>query len=344
MLVLSLALGYFAQRHANWSDDTPMAMGIEVVAVAGLAITALLYCLYVVSRFEAHHHDVFSARNRKETTFKELTAHLEALGEHAITATTDTAGTIIYANSKFSEVSGYSNAELIGQNHRILNSGYHPKSFFTEMYKTVATGKTWRGEIRNRAKDGALYWVDTTISPLKDHSGKVYRYLSIRTVSTNRKLSEETLKRNLNILNTTFNNFPGGISVFTGDLKLQFANPAFYKLLDFLEERFPIGTPYADIIRYDAERGEYGDGNIDALVHDRVELALKFEEHSFKRALPNGKNLEIKGWPIPEGGFITTYTDVTEIELRRFPSRMTALTRPWKTCPRDCACSIASSA
>lgn len=250
----------------------------------------------------------------KNFSTEELTCHLAAIDSHAITATTDTAGTIIYANANFCEISGYSNEELVGHNHKILNSGYHPKSFFREMYQTIANGKTWKGEIKNRAKDGSFYWVDTTISPMKDSNGKIHRYISIRTVCTDRKNSEEQLKRNLGILNTTFNNFPGGISVITKDLKLQSANPAFYKLLDFPEDKLPIGTPYAEFIRYNAERGEYGEGDIDTLVHDRVELALKFEQHSFKRISPNGRHLEISGWPIPEGGFITTYMDVTEVD------------------------------
>ncbi len=253
--------------------------------------------------------------DQENATLEGLSSHLEALlGEHAITATTDTTGTVIHVNTKFSEISGFSKEELIGQNHRILNSGHHPTSFFKEMYKTIATGKTWRGEIKNRAKDGSFYWVDTTISPVKDSNGKINRYISIRTVCTDRKRSEEALKENLNILNTTFNNFPGGISVITRDLKLQFANPAFYKILGFPEDRFPIGTDYADFIRYNAEQGDYGEGDVETQVNDRVELALKFEAHSFKRTLPNGRNLEIKGWPLPEGGFITTYMDVTEID------------------------------
>ena len=253
--------------------------------------------------------------DQENATPEGLSSHLEALlGEHVITATTDTTGTIIHVNAKFSEVSGYSKEELIGQNHRILNSGHHPTSFFREMYKTIAAGKIWRGEIKNRAKDGSFYWVETTISSIKDGNGKIIRYISIHTVCTDRKGSEQALKENLNILNTTFNNFPGGISVITRDLKLQFANPAFYKLLGFPEDRFPIGTDYADFIRYNAEQGEYGEGDVETQVNNRVEQALKFKAHSFIRTLPNGRHLEVKGYPIPEGGFITTYTDVTEVD------------------------------
>lgn len=244
----------------------------------------------------------------------ELATHLEALGNHAIAAITDTSGTITYANDKFSQISGYSLEELIGKNHNLLKSGYHPDSFFTDMYKTLANGGHWHGEIKNRAKNGSNYWVDTTISPFRDANGKICQYLAIRSDITSRKIAEEVLKRNMEILNTTFNNFPGGISVFTKELFLQAANPAFYKLLDLPEEMFPVGVPLEDITRYKAERGEYGEGDVDEIVQGRIELAMKFEKHRFKKAGPRGRSIEIEGWPLPEGGFITTYMDITEAE------------------------------
>lgn len=171
--------------------------------------TPMVYFWIIKSYISAHDQRVQEA----DKSLKNLTDYQQVIDQHAIIATTDIKGDITFVNGKFCKISQYSEQELQGNNHRLLNSGYHDVAFFKKMYKTITSGQVWHGEICNKNKLGEIYWVNTTIAQILSKDGKPEGYIAVRNDITEQKKAEIAAKKALSLLEATINSTNNGILV-----------------------------------------------------------------------------------------------------------------------------------
>ena len=193
--------------------------------------------------------DLLATRRELEHTLKDLGNRQFAVDQHAIVSMTDAQGRITYANSLFSQISGYSAAELIGQDHRIIRSGVHDAAFFEAMWRTIASGNIWHGQICNRTRSGDLYWVAATIVPILDASGLPCQYIAIRTDITAQKQLKERLRQEQRFLQSVMDTVGEGLYAIDDQGRCTFANREAERLLGWRREEMD-GRNMHDLIHY----------------------------------------------------------------------------------------------
>lgn len=188
---------------------------------------------YMLEKRNQHQKELEQSHLQTQDALASLEEQKYAIDQHSIVAITDTKGTITFVNDKFCQISGYSQAELIGQNHRLLNSRMQGKDYWRAMYETIKQGKTWHDEICNISKNGDLYWVDSTIIPFMDKSNHPKSYIAIRTEITDRKKQEFEIQQNTKKLSLVINNT--GIGFWDWNITSGFieCNPRWYEITGY---------------------------------------------------------------------------------------------------------------
>ncbi|PIC65028.1 PAS domain S-box protein [Sporosarcina sp. P13] len=220
----------------------------------------------------------FAGKDSEEGLKRILGDIAYTLEQAAIVSITDSRGVIQYANEHFEKLSKFPLSELIGAKQSIVNSGYHDASFFKQMWATIGSGKTWRGDIRNLAKDGSYYWVDTTIVPFLNENNKPYQYVSIRYDITERKLMQEEMRKSAELYEIITTNASDFIAIIDRDGKFQYVSPSFEKLLGFQLNSLIYQSFYSLINAKDQQRVERRVKQLRGFKQQAISLEFTFED------------------------------------------------------------------
>ena len=256
------------------------------------------------------------ARSEPEGDSDRLAGYRQALEEHFCITVTDSNGCLLEVNRQFCQVTGYTEEELLGQHYDFLSSGRHSSEFFGDMWKTVFEGRTWRGEFCDRAKSGDEIWFESIVIPRFGENGRIDRFVTISTDITAIREQSDTLR-------VMLDNFPGGIALIDRDGRVAGSNKLYRSLLEMPDTLFANENPTLEsLVRFRARRGDYGPGPLEDVIKGRLATLLSPEPNIDERQEMTGKVLEIRCLPLPGGGHLNTYVDVTdrrkaEVELRK---------------------------
>ena len=232
-----------------------------------------------------------------------------AMDQHAIVSITDSQGYITYANDKFCSISGYTPDELQGQKHTMVNSGFHPASFWSDMWSTITASAVWQGEVCNRAKDGSLYWVAATVVPFLDENGLPYKYIAIRTDITQLHDMREQM-------DTAIEALDDGFVLFDQNDQLVQCNQRYKAFYRETADLLVPGARFEEIIRASALRGQYPEAV------GRVEewVAMRMDKHRhadtvFEKKLADGRYFRVTERRTSQGATVGFRVDITELKL-----------------------------
>ena len=217
------------------------------MAWVSIALVMAFFIAYTLYRMSA-------VTRKLEKAVRSFDFQQHALNQHAIVSSADVKGNITYVNDKFCEITGYSRDELLGKNHRIVKSDEHDAEFFKFMWRTIAKGETWHGEIKNKNKQGGFYWTNSTIVPLFGEEGKPTEYMSIRTDITTRKIVEEKIRAERAFYTSITEALAEGVYAQDVEGRCTYANPTAERLLGYSLAEMK-GKKMHELMHYQDEKG-----------------------------------------------------------------------------------------
>ncbi|WP_372425584.1 sensor domain-containing protein [Salinarimonas chemoclinalis] len=303
-----------------------LKVNARVLDATGTAGRTVISSFADVTAEREHRARLMQAHEETMRALAELGTYKAALDQHSIVAVTDRAGRITWVNDLFCAISGYTREELLGRTHRIVNSATHEPGFFRDLWRTVSAGRSWRGEICNRAKCGGLYWVDTTIVPMRDGEGRIESFVSIRYDITERKRAEAAAAAEMEkraaaegLLRDVLDTIPDAVAAYDADDRLVLFNQAYKDFYAASAPAITLGARFEDILRYGVAHGQYADAGDtpqarEAWLDRRIEMHREHPTDRVIQHLGDGRWLQVCERRSASGHTVGVRSDITSLK------------------------------